>query len=122
MFGCLGNKWKRKYPYGFCKKCNSTKPLNNYYFCSECSYENQKYNCKICSDTKYIFCNDNYIRCMDCKPIKKLPSKIFREEYCVICLEKNATLNGSKCGHISLCLDCYFLTSECPICRIKFNK
>ena len=47
------------------------------------------------------------------------PSKIFKSEECIICLENQPIILFCNCGHIPICTECYKLKSlsACPICK-----
>ena len=49
------------------------------------------------------------------------PSKIFKSEECIICLENQPIILFCNCGHISICTECYKLKSlsTCPICKTE---
>ena len=49
------------------------------------------------------------------------PSKIFKSEECIICLENQPIILFCNCGHIPICTDCYKLKSlsACPICKTQ---
>ena len=49
------------------------------------------------------------------------PSKIFKSEECIICLENQPIILFCNCGHISICTECYKLKSlsVCPICKTE---
>ena len=49
------------------------------------------------------------------------PSKIFKSEECIICLENQPIILFCNCGHIPICTECYKLKSlsACPICKTQ---
>ena len=49
------------------------------------------------------------------------PSKIFKSEECIICLENQPIILFCNCGHIPICTECYKLKSlsACPICKTE---
>ena len=49
------------------------------------------------------------------------PSKIFKSEECIICLENQPIILFCNCGHIPICTECYKLKSlsTCPICKTE---
>ena len=49
------------------------------------------------------------------------PSKIFKSEECIICLENQPIILFCNCGHVSICTECYKLKSlsACPICKTE---
>ena len=49
------------------------------------------------------------------------PSKIFKSEECIICLENQPIILFCNCGHIPICIECYKLKSlsACPICKTQ---
>ena len=60
------------------------------------------------------------------KPIKEEakiinPSKIFKSEECIICLENQPIILFCNCGHIPICTECYKLKSlsVCPVCKTE---
>ena len=56
------------------------------------------------------------------KEVKTInPSKIFKSEECIICLENQPIILFCNCGHIPICIECYKLKSlsACPICKTQ---
>ena len=49
------------------------------------------------------------------------PSKIFKSEECIICLENKPIILFCNCGHIPICTECYKLKSlsACPVCKTQ---
>ena len=49
------------------------------------------------------------------------PSKIFKSEECIICLENQPIILFCNCGHLCCCSECYKLKSlsACPICKTE---
>ena len=49
------------------------------------------------------------------------PSKIFKSEECIVCLENQPIILFCNCGHIPICTECYKLKSlsACPICKTE---
>ena len=49
------------------------------------------------------------------------PSKIFKSEECIICLENQPIILFCNCGHIPICTECYKLKSlsACPVCKTE---
>ena len=49
------------------------------------------------------------------------PSKIFKSEECIICLENQPIILFCNCGHLCNCAECYKLKSlsACPICKTE---
>ena len=49
------------------------------------------------------------------------PSKIFKSEECIICLENKPIILFCNCGHLCYCTECYKLKSlsACPVCKTQ---
>ena len=49
------------------------------------------------------------------------PSKIFKSDECIICMDNKPNILFCNCGHISICAECYKLKSlsACPICKTE---
>ena len=49
------------------------------------------------------------------------PSKIFKSDECIICMDNKPNILFCNCGHISICTECYKLKSlsACPICKTE---
>ena len=49
------------------------------------------------------------------------PSKIFKSDECIICMDNKPNILFCNCGDISICAECYKLKSlsACPICKTE---
>ena len=64
--------------------------------------------------------NDNS-RCPVCdSPVRSL-KKLFKQDQCVICMDRAATTVITSCGHMCMCYECAVKCSEqnfnCPLCN-----
>ena len=49
------------------------------------------------------------------------PSKIFKSDECIICMDNKPNILFCNCGHLCYCTECYKLKSlsACPICKTE---
>ena len=48
--------------------------------------------------------------------------RLKKEKRCKICLDRDATMVFSPCGHICACRQCTVQLRDCPVCRKKIEK